>query len=215
MELTPQEKRIFNRLAHVFAPYLQSVPEAIMNKKGFDLSELPSDLQSALISELQAFYIADTEAIRLRDKLPSYHQDSISSAAASWARNSTFALVKDLNDSTMMMVQNVVATAQETPGMTLDDMTRMLEPAFGKQRAQAIAITETTRASAAAVGVLQEYYRDSGLTYQRQWITNRDEQVCPICGPLNGKYEPQWADRFPDGPPAHPNCRCFLVLKRR
>lgn len=215
MELTTRERRIYNRIARVFAPYLQSVPQAILNNSSFDLSALSDELQAALIAELQPFYIADMEAIRLRDGLPDYHQEEMASSAAEWARNSTFALIKDLNATTMRLVQNVVATAQQTPGMTLEDMVKLLEPAFGKQRAQAIAITETTRASAAAINGLQVYYRGYGLVYQRQWITNNDELVCPICGPLNGKYESKWSDRFPDGPPAHPNCRCSLSLRRK
>ena len=216
MDLTPREKRIYTRLAKVFAPYLQSVPEAILSGQGFDISELPSELQAALVSELQAFYLADTEDIRQRDKLPDYHHDIIGSAAAEWARNSTFKVVEDLQDNTKRLVRKVVSAAQETPGITLEDMTRMLEPAFGERRAQVIAITETTRASAAAVNGLQSYYKDNGLNYQRQWITNRDEIAdnCPVCGPLNGKDESQWGSRFPDGPPAHPNCRCSVVLKR-
>lgn len=35
---------------------------------------------------------------------------------------------------------------------------------------------------------------------------------CDICGPLNGKTERHWAAQFPDGPPAHPRCRCEDTL---
>lgn len=42
------------------------------------------------------------------------------------------------------------------------------------------------------------------------WITERDARVCPICSPLNNQRAEAWADKFPSGPPAHPNCRCHL-----
>jgi len=42
-----------------------------------------------------------------------------------------------------------------------------------------------------------------------EWMTMEDEQVCPICGPLDGKVFD--TDRFPQQP-AHPNCRCTSVV---
>lgn len=42
------------------------------------------------------------------------------------------------------------------------------------------------------------------------WQTAEDEKVCPVCGPLNGKPQSVFASQFPTGPPAHPNCRCWL-----
>lgn len=42
------------------------------------------------------------------------------------------------------------------------------------------------------------------------WITELDGKVCAICRPLHRKRFEAWADSFPEGPPAHPNCRCFL-----
>lgn len=41
------------------------------------------------------------------------------------------------------------------------------------------------------------------------WRTDRDERVCPICGPLEGNHY-EWGEA-PEGGPgqAHPNCRCY------
>lgn len=41
-----------------------------------------------------------------------------------------------------------------------------------------------------------------------RWSTRQDERVCPICGPLDGQPMKVWRRYFPDGPPAHDNCRC-------
>ena len=46
------------------------------------------------------------------------------------------------------------------------------------------------------------------------WITANDAAVCPICGPLHQREYADWAERFPDGPPAHPRCRCYLEWER-
>ena len=43
------------------------------------------------------------------------------------------------------------------------------------------------------------------------WRTQQDEKVCPICSPLNGTNQRVWGDKYPSGPPSHPNCRCFLI----
>jgi hypothetical protein len=60
-----------------------------------------------------------------------------------------------------------------------------------------------------------------------RWITEKDDQVCPLCRPLHNKVPDLWGlvlenalapggSRAQDeviangGPPAHPNCRCYL-----
>ena len=52
---------------------------------------------------------------------------------------------------------------------------------------------------------------------QKIWITAKDEKVCKVCGPLNGKkvgVNEQF--RTPQGefwtPGVHPNCRCYIRL---
>ncbi|TWT30708.1 hypothetical protein [Blastopirellula retiformator] len=42
------------------------------------------------------------------------------------------------------------------------------------------------------------------------WQTERDAKVCPICSPLGGANRDTWNQQFPSGPPAHPNCRCYI-----
>ena len=42
------------------------------------------------------------------------------------------------------------------------------------------------------------------------WFTRDDERVCPICEPLHSFTQRKWRQVAPNGPPAHPNCRCWL-----
>lgn len=44
----------------------------------------------------------------------------------------------------------------------------------------------------------------------KEWMTAEDEDVCPVCGPMNGK-QVGFYELFPTGqftPPGHINCRC-------
>jgi hypothetical protein len=47
----------------------------------------------------------------------------------------------------------------------------------------------------------------------REWRTNADELVCPVCGPLAGQVIglDEAFEGGIDGPPAHPRCRCWVV----
>jgi len=51
------------------------------------------------------------------------------------------------------------------------------------------------------------------LTTTLVWNTMQDEVVCPVCGPLEGAPKGEWGGQFPDGPPAHPNCRCSTSIR--
>ena len=88
----------------------------------------------------------------------------------------------------------------------------LLEPAFGKARASMIATTETTRAYSRATTQYQNLLEVDGIKTVAVWKTAADDKTCPICRPLNGEPEGVWEDDFPDGPPAHVNCRCWTNL---
>lgn len=110
-------------------------------------------------------------------------------------------------------------------GRGLRDLEDALGDIFSPVRARRIAVTEATRVYAeASRAAWLRSYRDSeynqayGIVGQR-WSTARDEFVCPVCAPLNGKVV-LLDEEFPveagyEGePPAHPNCRCVLIPTR-
>lgn len=77
---------------------------------------------------------------------------------------------------------------------------------------------EQTRQMTSPIGVLHNYISI------KTWLTAEDENVCPICVPLNGKRKlvDQAFDNGKGGvlhPGAHPQCRCTLlydyVLRQR
>ncbi len=134
--------------------------------------------------------------------------------AEEWARIYTDTLLADLGTTTEKIVGQALADWIARPGATVGDLNAVLTPAFGAQRANVIAVTEATRAFAS--GQLMTYL-EAGVTHIT-WHTNRDELVCPMCGPLNGKVvpigRPFGVDRkgkVITQPPYHPNCRCWVA----
>lgn len=80
-------------------------------------------------------------------------------------------------------------------------------------RAERIAVTETTKTiTEAETAVYRDGRGAAGLTGKQLgvWHTAEDEGVCPTCRPLDGTPRETWERVLPGGPPAHPNCRCWI-----
>ena len=101
--------------------------------------------------------------------------------------------------------------ADKQPGELLaSDIDETLEA----DRSDVIATTETTAATSAGErGAVDS--QDKLL--EAVWFTEADSLVCPICRPLHGRPQSEWPQEIlllPDlGPPAHPNCRCWLTWR--
>lgn len=80
-------------------------------------------------------------------------------------------------------------------------------------RARTIARTELMFSENNGTFIGQSAAVQAGMTsaaVYKEWITAEDEDVCPICGPLDGTRVP-FSELFSTGqftPPGHPNCRC-------
>ena len=126
----------------------------------------------------------------------------IDATARRWAERYSGRLAKELVESTRNRIAELDPLAP--------DFEQSLADLFGEGRAEAIGITETTRAISAgedgAVGLIK---RTTGRVLIATWFTELDERVCPICEPLHGTTSRVWSRKFPSGPPAHPRCRCW------
>jgi hypothetical protein len=87
--------------------------------------------------------------------------------------------------------------------------------AFSVERADAVAITEITRARTLGQMAAMQILEELGIKTLAVWITALDERVCPVCGPLHNQDERTWGKLFPMGTPAHVNCRCGLEVVER
>ena len=140
--------------------------------------------------------------------------------ARDWALRHTDTLLNQLGTTSGRVVGQAVGRWIDN-GEGLPSLINDLEPVFGKKRAATVAATEVTRAYAQGS---VEGYRESGLVKELVWRASIDEFVCPYCGGLNGKavgIDAQFSDALPEElrskitpfalPPAHPNCRCFIL----
>lgn len=85
---------------------------------------------------------------------------------------------------------------------------------FGPRRIESISISEVGQTwSAAEIRAAREL-ATLGEILVATWEIE-DEEACPICFSLNGEPLESWLHRFPDGPPAHPFCRCRLRWARK
>jgi len=209
--LTEQERQLFELLEPILRRWGAAALNAIVHGEAFDDSPLAAMLQSALMGELLS--VALNVAQGLGEEIgPDYGED-LSNVAAQWARTYTYGLVSSITEKTRAVIANAITAYQTTPGMTRAQVEKLLQSAFSPRRAETIAITEITRAASAATSAYQQQLASNGLTFVRIWRSDNDDIVCPICNPLNGKAEDKWTDQFPDGPPAHPRCRCSTTLK--
>jgi SPP1 gp7 family putative phage head morphogenesis protein len=205
------ERRLRRKLNKLLPDFRQRVAEAVASGTDPDYQAMFEELRAIIQPEITA--MTTTEALRVSGDVGIVFDPAVINIdAIRWARQYSGQLVQGITNTTRNLVREATATFAETPGMTIGDLEQILEPAFGVQRSEMIAVTETTRAYSEATNEIQRQVNQTGLQMARQWHTAADDKVCPICGPLDGKLEKDWLMEFPDGPPAHPNCRCGTGL---
>jgi hypothetical protein len=113
-------------------------------------------------------------------------------------------------------------------GMPLERVDRMVDRYAKRKirdRAKTIARTETMWALNAGQADALRQAQDKGLLptgARKRWVTTPDDRLCPICAPRGGQTAAVTTDSkntrpgsFGDDllwPPAHPMCRCTIVL---
>ena len=119
--------------------------------------------------------------------------------------------------------------ARRLTGPTPEQVNDILVRAMGPDRDAVTAATETTTAAVNGTGGIEPIVNDAGFALRRRWHTEKDGKVCPICRPLDGKWmefvelvlqnvTAPGGTRAIDsivqngGPPAHPNCRCWIEV---
>jgi hypothetical protein len=125
-----------------------------------------------------------------------------------------------LDGTTMATLKQELGNFVEMPGYTIQDVMRGLDgTVLGGERAQRVAVTEITRVFAESDDIAGKLLEDEypEVRVIKTWFTNNDGLVCDICRPMNG-ISVLRSDFFPnelgedlDGPPAHPNCRCWRM----
>jgi len=208
------ERRIKRKIAEKLKKYQRRAAQSIRRGETFDYDGLADELRAAVLPEMRNLTVDNT--MRLSAEVGvAFDPAVINTEALRWAREYAFDLVRGLTGTTRDQLREATAAFVQTPGLTIGDIEQLIEPTFGPVRAELIATTEVTRAYSAATNELQELMRRTTpeLETVRVWNTMQDELVCPACGPLEGAPESVWIGQFPDGPPAHPRCRCSTSIR--
>ncbi len=132
-----------------------------------------------------------------------------------WLSGYSFKLVSGIEDITRSQLSLVLREYVEK-GQTLGELQAAVATIFGPERAARIAVTEATRCYAEAKYEVAKQMELLGLPQRIVWETEKDELVCEICAPRDGKAEGDgWFRDGPYGiePPAHPNCRCGIMTE--
>jgi hypothetical protein len=176
--------------------------------KNVEAQEFAQGLGAALVREISE---ETREAIRtaiarvIREGIPPYEAAK---------------LIKTMIGLTSQQVQGVMNYRAQMinaghPAAKVDQLVGKYTDKKLAQRSKTIARTETMRALnegkvAAAIQMVNEDLL--GEDAIKEWLTTPDELLCPICEAMDGVQVPFIEDFETEGPPAHPNCRCTVVI---
>ena len=149
-------------------------------------------------------------------------REKYKTASQVWAENHKIQLAKELEATTLKDLQQAVVELVQDPRERVENLDEALRlrlfKTLGPYRTKMIAITEVARAKSAAIN---EFYDElieddepGEESAVKRWATQLDEKVCAICGPLDDTLQEVWINSFPEGPPAHPNCRCEIGVEK-
>jgi hypothetical protein len=91
---------------------------------------------------------------------------------------------------------------EEPPQPKIED----IYPKAWADREAASTVTDWVSETEITTGGVIEDTHDTRL--EAYWMT--EPGACEICEPLNYQPRSVWSRKFPRGPKAHPNCRCWL-----
>jgi hypothetical protein len=208
--------RIFRKQRQIIT---QKMQDRYPGRKAVEWDDLdPDEFEDEMAELVLELSKAFRGGVKLyAEALPIFDPSPLAARAAKWAASYAYDLIREINKTTIESIRNAISAFVSTPGMTIGDLVGMIP--LSPDRALTIAVTETTRAFSEgqrAAGVeMREQFPD--VQVFKEWFTNNDDLVCEICGPLNEKVI-KFEDSFPadeeglDGPPAHPNCRCWTSV---
>ena len=137
--------------------------------------------------------------------------DMVNQRAASWASTHNTRVVREMYGNTNQATRDMVADFY-TQGLSVGDLRRRLQGRLGAMHSEMVAVTEVTAAAVEGGRIVADELAAEGVTMIESWVTARDERVCIICAPLDGKVLGDGWTRM-DGPPAHIRCRCDTAYK--
>ena len=215
-----EEEKLEGIVAPILEKYRKQAERAAREHNEKKLQKLLKELEDALYIALVSVFLRDFITIALHRALElqfGVSYEDVYAQALAWAPDYARKRARQLVETTEKRIRQlweVFPTPEQRREASWEDL---LSPVFGAGRAKTIATTETTYMYTAATQAFAKQLEQYGLETKLIWITARDEKVCPVCRPLDGKEQKDWGD-FKEGPPAHPNCRCepkVVIVKKR
>jgi HK97 family phage portal protein len=209
-DMTKDERRIYNELVPEFEKRGGAWVRKIMRNEPVDptLADVVAPVLNRELSKA-----AQQRIDELGNDIGVTSTDATNDRVVDWLVDYVPLETRLIDATTAERIKKVIDAYRQTEGMTAQDVAALLNPAVDPARALMIARTEIVRAQTQAGIIYQGYLKEKGLTYERIWVTERDEMVkkCPICYPLDNRKESEGWDGYE--PPAHPNCRCATALR--
>lgn len=209
-DMTDDERKIYRDLVPEFEKRGKAWVRKIL--RGEDVDPTLQDVVAPVLNRELAI-VAERRIDELGNDIGVVATDATNDRIVDWLVDYVPIETEKIDATTAERIKKVIDVYRQTPGMTAEDVASMLNPAVDPARALMIARTEIVRAQTQAGVIYQGYLKERGLTYERIWVTERDEMVkkCPICYPLDNRKESEGWDGYE--PPAHPNCRCATALR--
>jgi hypothetical protein len=172
--------------------------------------EIGGELLNVITPFLQRLYL-DSAAEFLAGQSIGVDWAIVNQQAVDWASRYSYQLVGGITTNTQAALQSAVSGYYQG-GQNMGTLTNSLSGLFGPVRAESIAVTEVTRASAQGIEAIAKQIEldNPSIEAVMYWNTDRSDTVCPVCGPRNGKAR---GDGWTDPPPAHPRCKCWPTYK--
>jgi hypothetical protein len=149
-------------------------------------------------------------AAHLESASRSYGADRSATVAASYAQTS-----RNRFDT---LGRKIEQAQERGEPLSRADLETSLESIFGAERAEGLAVSETTGAQ--SMGGESGIAATFGLSPADIWVTHPEltkTGPCRICKPLHGLPRSVWGITFPDGPgpSVHPGCACTIHYANR
>jgi hypothetical protein len=197
----PEDRRKFESgLADALAPQIAKAQQSFESGRVFSWNEWTEETASKISPEIQTAF-AVVFLMMLDD------DSKASQFSSQWSQYQSRNIATGLASSISRELQSGI-----NPDRT-----------FARSRAGIIAATEITRTITQAE-ILAARLSSGGDASSVDgppilntgnvvalWQTERDASVCPICSPLHNTTADRWPEEYINGPPAHPNCRCWLL----
>ncbi len=196
---------------------VENIPLEVWGKIQEDTEEEAATVLLLLMLGGAGYTAAEIESQGGRSKRPDLARMSLLAARQASNAASTAGVSLQKRITRELEQARLDQTLGDVGELTQEGIDKALEKALDEARRKALATDQTTEALTtgqreAAGGAGTTNAAGQRVTVEMRWQTERDNRVCPRCGPLHEQPEEVWSLVYPNGPgvAAHPNCRCWL-----